>query len=97
MIPVAASTRRRSTALSRTILAWWSTFAAVGTTSISAAMYSIAPAQLVAQRHGIDHVAAFGQRHHRPEQETVAFAIEHAVVQDLGGLERRVLVEHHRA
>src|SRR6266704_284058 len=45
MIPVAASTRRRSTALSRMILAWYSTLAAVGTTSISAAMYSIPPAR----------------------------------------------------
>ena len=56
-----------------------------------------APAQLVAQRDGIDDVAALGQREHRPEQQAMALLVEHCVVQDLGGLERRILVEQHRA
>src|SRR5207244_1104549 len=45
MIAVAASISRRSTALSRTIFAWYSTFAAVGATSISPPRYSIPPAR----------------------------------------------------
>src|SRR6266852_6168022 len=45
MIDVAASISRRSTALSRTMRAWYSTFAAVGTTSISPPKYSIPPAR----------------------------------------------------
>ena len=53
--------------------------------------------ELVAQRDGVDHVAAFGERDHRAEQETVPLAVEHGVVEQLGGLERRVLVEQHGA
>ncbi len=56
-----------------------------------------AAAQLVAQGDGIDDVAALGQGQHRPEQQAVALAVEHRVVQDFGGLERRILVEQHRA
>src|SRR5437867_653156 len=41
MIAVAASISRRKTALSRTIFAWYSTFAAVGTTSMSPPRYSM--------------------------------------------------------
>ena len=66
-------------------------FHAAGPVEIAAA------AQLVAQRDGIDDVAAFGQRQHRPEQQAMALLVEHRVVQDLRGLERRVLVEQHRA
>src|SRR5438552_1517853 len=56
-----------------------------------------APAELVAQRDGVDDVAAFSQRQHRPEQQAMALLVEHRVVQDLRGLERRILVEQHRA
>src|SRR5438552_18991011 len=58
---------------------------------------SAAAAQLVAQRDRVDHVAAFGEAGHRAEQRAVPFLIEHGVVQELGGLEGRVLVEEHRA
>src|SRR6266566_4457051 len=53
--------------------------------------------QLVAQRHGIDDIAALGQRQHRAEQEAMRFPVEHRVVQDFSGFERRVLVEQHGA
>src|SRR5438093_899020 len=45
MMDVAASMRRRCTALSRTMRQWYSMFAAVGTTSMSAPMYSMPPAR----------------------------------------------------
>src|SRR5439155_13307132 len=48
-------------------------------------------------RDRIDDVAALGQREHRPEQQPMSLAVEHRVVQDLRGLEGRVLVEQHRA
>ncbi len=53
--------------------------------------------QLVAQRDGIDHVAPLGQGEHGAEQQPVTLAVEHRIVQDFGGLERRVLVEQHGA
>jgi hypothetical protein len=53
--------------------------------------------QLIAQRHGVDHIAALGERHHGAEQEAVSLAVEHRVVDQLGGLQGRVLVEQHRA
>src|SRR6266566_2600123 len=83
MMPVAASTSRRSTALSRTILA------------LIDVVPTAAARQLVAQGHGIDDVAALGQRQHRAEQQAMRFPVEHRVVQDFSGFERRVLVEHH--
>src|SRR2546425_96387 len=53
--------------------------------------------QLVAQGDGVDHIAALRERDHRTEQQAVALAIEHRVVEDLGGLEGRVLIEQHGA
>ena len=56
-----------------------------------------AAGQLVAQRDRIDDVGALREGDHRPEQQAMALAVEHRVVQELGGLEGRVLVEQHRA
>ena len=53
--------------------------------------------QLVAQRHRVDHVATLGQGDHGAEQQPVPFTVEHRVVEELGGLEGRVLVEEHGA
>ena len=64
---------------------------AAGPVEIAAAL------QLALQRDGIDHVAALGEREHRPIQQAMALLVEHRVVQDFGRLERRILVQHHRA
>src|SRR5438034_11148671 len=40
---------------------------------------------------------ALGEGDHGAEQESVALAIEHGVVENLGGLEGRVLIEQHGA
>jgi hypothetical protein len=53
--------------------------------------------ELVAQRHGIDHVAPLGQRDHGAEQDPVRLPVEHGVVQDFRGLQGRILIEQHRA
>ena len=53
--------------------------------------------QLLAQRDRIDHVAALGEGRHRPVQQAVGLPVEHRVVEQLGGLEGRILVEQHGA
>ena len=86
MMEVLASIRRRRIALSRTILAWNSRLAAVGTASTSSARYSSPPAglelapaeQLVPQRDVVDDDPMLGEREHRPVEPAVALPVEHA-------------------
>ncbi len=53
--------------------------------------------ELVAEHHGVHHVAALHDARHGPEQPTVPLAIEPALVQELDRLERGVLIQQHGA
>ncbi len=53
--------------------------------------------QLVPQGDVIDDHPPFEQPAHGPEQPAMGLAVEHAVVEQLRGTERGVLVQHHGA
>ena len=97
--------RRRSSAFSFTIFAWYSTLAAVGTASIEKADVFLAAATHRARRAAASSSASVSgsttsprceMRDHRAEDPAMALVVEHRVVDMLTGAENRVRVHEHR-